>query len=81
MDFILSVQSGLTLEALNVWIATPFRWTLAHSTMINSSAFSLLSTGIEGCCTRILAEVLNTGLTVRTFRVRLAFSNLDCKKL
>ena len=61
-------------------IACPFRWTLAYSTMINSSAFSLLSTGIEWRFARVLAEVLYAGLIIRTFRIKLAFSNFDWKR-
>ena len=67
----------LTLIALDMWIPSPFRRALAYSTMINSSALSLLPTWVVWCFARVLAEVFNTGFAVRTFRVKLTFSNFD----
>ena len=67
----------LTLKALNMWISGPFRRTLAYSSMVYSSALSLLSTGVVWCLTGVLAEVLNAGLAIRALRIKLAFSNFD----
>ena len=67
----------LTLIALDMWIPSPFRRALAYSTMINSSTLSLFSTWVIRGLARVLAEVFNTGLAVRTFRVKLTFSNFD----
>ena len=77
INSVLTAIIKLTLVALMMWIASPFRWTLTYSTMINSSANSFLSTRIEWCSTRILAEVLNAGFSIRTFRIKLALSNFD----
>ena len=73
----ITVMFDLTLEALNMRIASPFRRTLTYSTVIYSSALSLLSTGVVWCLTGVLAEVLNAGLAIRALRIKLAFSNFD----
>jgi hypothetical protein len=64
-----------------MWISGPFRRTLAYSSMVYSSALSLLSTGVVWCLTGVLAEVLNAGLAIRALRIKLAFSNFDWKTL
>ena len=73
----ITVMFDLTLEALNMRIASPFRRTLAHSTVIYSSTLSLLSTGVVWRLTGVLTEVLNAGFAIWALRIKLAFSNFD----